>query len=427
MADSKIEVVGTSRDGKKHLYSINPETGTCKKVASSLLDKWTEPEDISGLDEKSARINTRILHDILKEKGLQVSFTGSRKDLRVKCQGYEFQYTTFGFECRDTFRSYERVNISPVNEDMPGPDSVIRFLKNAAERPIAAPTGEITVLEATERLRMNESTGIVEVVNKAHVSHERESMEDLLDRVFEEWRTKQITQKEANLEIQKALGKEETSKKNRIGRAFKSSANRKLIEKEVRGIIAADVKVKAPKFEFYDFPLERLVDVIDLEADERVLYKWESDERKRTVITKSLAYHQFYWRAALHLYPAAMPLFMQIATGAVKYNSFKPPHNYMVKDAYQFFDKKVLDDSPNTVAIVQLAQDILSWFQEIDPFDVLYSKDYKKGDKVQVYWTDYAMWFTGEVVSNDFGVLIRYEDGAAVKLCRHQRVRVQGE
>lgn len=401
---------GTTNKGKTALYEINPETGTCKKI-SRATEKFSLPTDWDSITAESAVINTKCLHDFLKEKELPVTYCGSRADRKVACYGYEFQYLPgeFGFEVRDSFRAFTRINESEWSDELPTPEAVYRWLTKNQNRPAVGDTP--VVLTPNQRLeRVGETITVVERAPQKP----RETMEDCLDRVFKSIRNKEATLKEGNAMLQKVISN--PSHKNKVGRAFKTTANVNLLEKEVREIIATIAKVKAPKFEAYDFP-EVFVNI--KEEGDNVTYTYLTGEKAGDTRTRTMAKHSFYWRYCLHLYPQAMVALTRIAQGDVE----NIPENYHIKDAYTAFNKHQLDATPLTEHLIDACEDILSYLEEFNPLDWVYSTDYKVGDKVKVYWPDFATYFNGEVINTSTGILIRYEDGEAVYLRKTNKVK----
>lgn len=415
--------VGFDPNGKSRMYQIDPITRTCRRVKSA--PEFVAP-DLSGLDAKSARQNTQLLHDYLRDKDMNPTYAGSRADLRVRCCDYEIGYLAGadqGFSCKDMRNGWREVPLTTYSFDFPSPETVYKFLTRTKDRMSTAPaTGEVTVLAKGARARIDDETGKV-VHEVPAVKPTRESLPDAFERIMKEMREKRLTQKEGKEQLFTFMSADDLGKKNRIGRVFKMTANLDMIEREVKLILETEYKIKAPRFEVYDFPYDRLTDVL-LTAG-TVIYNFEAANPKRSIIKIEMAPYRFYWRCALHLYPKAMQLMMKIADGEMQYDTFNPPKDFVVKDPYQDFDKAVLDNTPNQEALIECAKDILAYLGEPDPLDLVYAHSHQKGDKIKVYWPDYREWFYGEVIDTTYGVLIRYEDGSAEKLQVHQRVRTQ--
>jgi len=419
-------VVGVGANGVPSLYYIDPATGTCKKASRNITERFAQPEDLSGLDAQSAKLNTKILHDFLNANEVHATYAGTHKDLKVRACDYEFQYTVngFGFDCRDMRNGWQRVDLGDVGDELPTPEAVLRFINRHKDRP-AMMHGETLVLGSDQRVvRSGDRVEVVTLTAKPAV---RENLEDALDRIFEGLRAKTYTLAEANKELQKYI--DNPSHKNRVGRAFKRCGNIDIVYDEVRAILGEEHKVKAPKFEYFEFPYDRLTRVVFAEATNEVEYSFQRVDRKGSV-TEKRPLHGFLWRVALHLNPKAMQYMMKIADGTMKYDPVHPPRNYQHKDLYQDFDRNTLDNPTDPAALEQLCDDIIAWAGEPDPTQVCYAEDqpdYTKGTKVLVYWPDYRDWFFGEVIETDFGIVIRYEDGDTYLLMKHNRVRVLGK
>jgi hypothetical protein len=428
----------TSSEG---YYEITDEENLLvKKIGSYNKNDFIRNLDIESLEDEYCMQNTKVLHAHLKAKGYSVTRKKTKHNMYLDVNDFRIQYISHGYRIKDLLNFSHIENTNDYHNDYSTPEKVEIFLEENEQRLYLPDLDMEAVIEIEQGVSGKGKSEWQELKESAaeklagkgwdiKVEEIPESLDEIAEHTklqIKNFKQGAIDLKEVKKRVYKNIPC--MSIKTRVGKLLNKLHKKnwkKIREEVVTEILKGTPKVRAPKFTGFNDLDDKIFRIHHNKRDNTVEY-WCSKNGYES--RREFKMHQFLWRNVLHSYPKAMPLLMQIASGKMKDYYFDElfDESFLLEDPYTEYRKATLDKPINERQQRMLeycCEDILATEEIETALNFNYEDKFAKGTKVKVEQMEPGI-YEAIILSCDYGVEVRYEDGTVAKPRKNQRIRL---
>lgn len=416
------------------LYALTKD-GKVKKL--NKLPSFISLQDAHdyNLEESIEEYNTKCLAKFLKQHLEGVEF----KRGVIKWRGFKAYYVENGFTLEDTYSPEDKFFVN----EYPSPADVLKWFKNIKDRKVPQKekevTREISGLKEKFIVKVNDAIEKVEhVTRKSLVEKEQEdknrypntptgrilrAQDKFFEAVDNDKSVRELTELVKKVSSKASFIKSVTPmikqfrKKEITKSRFVTSMKHKM-----EPFLKEKTKKPQPVPRYIAPDLWEPYNIEIMKGDEIAFLTRDPAEKGFSVVTEK---HLYYVNQVLARWPKAMTTIMKIAAG----EKVETDYLHFKRDLYVAYDEKVLKTTSFRKEIIEFCDLVLKKSGEYYPtiFDrKIEVEGFKKGDHVEVYFPDYTAWFTGKIISVDFGIKVLYDDGDCLWVLSHQKVNKIG-